>query len=200
MANGGNGRPHVAPKDRTKLSKNPAQIRRRLRRAGEHLERDVDMYSEATGFKPVVDWDLDELARGKPRAVDGSFRGGVPVWVTPLITREAKRRLLDESFGKLAGHVDLACTVIAKLLTDKSVDDHGKPIVDARTKFAAAQFVIEHVIGKPKAVVEIDGSDRVAQFLASALVLESGQPAHPVIDGQFTTSEEGEDDDDDDSE
>lgn len=196
MANGGNGKKHVPPQDRSKLSHDPAQIRRRLRRAAGSLDGDLEEYTKATGFKPVEEWDLEELARGKPRNARGDFRGKAPTWIAPAITREAKRRLHDESFGMLAANAGKAVTVIVKLMEDRSLDDNGRPVVDARTKLEAAKFVIEHIIGKPKAVVEIDGSDRVAQFLARALVLDSGEAAHPVIDGHLVANDEEEDDDD----
>lgn len=177
------------------LVNTPKQIRNRLRRRGKNLDREWNLYQQEAYGKPIEEWDLEELARGRPRAEDGSFRGRSPSWITPFVMREAKRRLLDEAFGSLAGHVDLAVRTIVKLLKNNEVDDYGRPVVDARTKFAAAQFVIDHVIGKPKVGIEIDATDTVRQFLASALVLDDGSPAHPVIDGQFTEDEEDHDDD-----
>ncbi len=179
------------------LSTKPSQIRNRARRRMNGWNDEAENYLTAIG-KPIEEWDLEELARGRPRAVDGTFKGKAPEWLTPVIMREAKRRLMDHTFGQLAGHVDTAITTIANLIADDSFDENGRPIVDARTKLAAAQFIIENVIGKPKAIVEVEAADTVRQFLAGALVMsnEDMRPAHPVIDGQFDVDGEEEVDDD----
>lgn len=181
-------------KNKDKLSKEPKQIRNRLRRKHDHFAEDLDMYLEAIG-KPMHKWDMEELARGRIRDRNGGFQGRTPAWITPAVQREAKRRLMDHAFGKLAGHIDQAIIVLGNLLTSTELDDFGRPIVDARTKLAAATFILEHVLGKPKAVVEVESADLVRQFLAGALVLGDGKPAHPVIDGQFTEEEEDDSDD-----
>lgn len=185
------------PKDESKLSRNPAQIRRRLRRSSQlqdgRRDRDIEMLYQ----KPISDWDIEELARGRPRNSVGDFRGATGSWITPAVQQEAKRRLIDETMGKLTGHLNSAIRAVGKLITSEEVDDKGKPIVDARTRLAAAQFVIEHVIGKPKALVEIEAADFTRKLIASAIVLDDGQPqdAPIVLEGSFTEPE-GEDDDD----
>jgi hypothetical protein len=181
-------------KDEDRLSKDPRQIRNRLRRREGKLGRDLELYVKHGGMKPLDEWDLEELSRGRPRDRNGQWGGRGPGWVTPAVVKEAKRRLLDHAFGSLAGHADLAIKTIADLLKSKAVDDNGKPIVDSRTRLEAAKFVIEHIIGKPKATVEIGADDAVRQALARALVLDDGEDAHPVINGQFTEDEEDDDD------
>jgi hypothetical protein len=160
------------------LSTDPKQIRNRARRRLDKFDQEVELYLQHS--KPIADWDLEELARGRPRDKDGKFRGPAPKWLTPAVTREAKRRLMDHTFGSLAGHVDAAIKAVAQLLSSTETDDFGKPIVDARTKLAAAQFVIENIIGKPTAVVEIGATDTVRQFLAAALVMPDGEPAYDI--------------------
>lgn len=176
----------------------PKQIRNRLRRKTKKFEAELELYQDVAYGKRIEDWDLEELARGRPRTSDGHFRGPAPKWITPLVIREAKRRLLDHTYGSMAAHVDLAVQTVVKLLNSTEVDDWGRPLVDARTKLAAATFVIEHIIGKPKNTVEVDGTDTVRQFLAAALVLDDGTPAHPVIDGQFSEEDDDQEDEDDD--
>ena len=180
--------------DRSVLSKKPEQIRRRMRRSSQHLHGDLEQYVEVTAYRPVQEWDLEELARGRCRAKDGTFRGIKPSWITPAVAQEARKRLMDHTFGKMAGHVDAAVTVIRQLMESRAVDEYGKPIVDARTRLAAATFIIDHVVGKPTARVDVTSDDIVRQFIAGALVLDDGQPAHPVVDGQFTEDEETDDD------
>lgn len=186
------------PRQPRELVNTPKQIRNRLRRKGKKFEAELDLYQDQVYGKRIEEWDLEELSRGRPRDSLGGFRGPAPAWITPLVVKEAKRRLLDHTLGSLAGHVELAVKAIGNLLESDEVDDFGRPIVDARTKLAAAQFVIENVVGKPKAIVEIDGSDAVKQFLASALVLDDGTPAHPVIQGEVVEDDDEEDEEDDD--
>lgn len=179
--------------DESKLSTKPKQIRNRLRRHGKKFDRDLELYFEHGYGKPIEEWDLEELSRGRPRNKGGTFGGSTPTWINPIVAREAKRRLLEHCLGSMAGHADLAIKTISDLLKSRAVDDNGKPIVDARTKLEAAKFIIENVVGKPKNRLEIDTTDAVREFLAEALVLDDGEPAHPIIDGQFRDEEDDDD-------
>ena len=175
-------------------STNPHQMRVRLRKKQGRLKEDVDLYMIHGYGKPIDEWDLEELAMGKPRNKAGNFSGRPPSWLNMSIQNEARRRLLKHAFGTLAAHADTAIQVIYNLMTSEEVDEFGKPIVDARTRLAAAQYVLDHIIGKPKAHVEIEGTEITRQALAAALVLDDGKDAHPVIDGQFQEVEEDDDD------
>lgn len=177
------------------LSKDPKQIRRRIRRAEGKIQADVDLYLEERYNKPIEQWDLEELARGRPRDKNGEFRGVTPKWITPTVQKEARRRLLDHAFGTMAGHVDLAIQTIANLIKSEEVDDKGKPIVDARTKLQACIFILEHLMGKPKAVVELNSAeDHVRGALVPAIMLRDGKPKRSpvVLEGEYT--EEGDED------
>lgn len=177
------------PKDTSRLSKDPAQIRRRLRRANKknqaRQEEDVKLYLEATGKKPIEEWDWEELAKGRPRDSKGGFTGRKPTWITPTVTKEAKRRLMDHTLSELNLHINVAIECIVGLIKSEDVDDHGKPLVDARTKLAASMFIIEHVTGKPKAVFEIEANDNVRQALAAAIVLDDGKPQGHLPPGKI---------------
>jgi hypothetical protein len=185
-------------KDETRLSTDPAQIRRRLRRSigKPHHKQDLQLLVQAGGMKPIEEWDLEELARGMPKNKRGKFSGKPPTWITPDIMREAKKRLLAHTNALIGEQVDQAMAVIVDLMTDDSVDDKGRPCVDARTKLDAAKFIIEHVKGKATAVLELEASDHTRKMIAAAIVLDDGLPQdEPVIlEGEF---EEVEDDDDD---
>lgn len=176
----------------SKLSNDPLNIRKRLRRQAVPLERDLKMLADSR--KPMSEWDTEELARGRPRASDGSFRGDTPKWITPLIMDEAKRRLRTNSLETLTSKVIDAIEVVYKIMMCEDRDGEGRPIVDARTRLQAATFIIEHTIGKAKVPVELNGSaDGYRQFLAGALKMvdTNGQlvDAHPVIDGDFVEEE-----------
>lgn len=167
------------------MSTRPAQMRIRIRRAGERQLAEVENYYRQLG-KPIETWDWEELARGRPRDARGKFQGKAPQWVTPNVEAEAKRRLMAGIYGELGTQTKFALDVLRRLLTNGEVDD--------KVAFEAAKYVIDHIIGKPKALIEIDGSERVKQFLAKALILDDGSPEHEIIDGEYLTDEEEDDD------
>lgn len=190
-------------KDPESLSTKPYQIRNRLRRAvgTDHYQEDLELYRRHNpSYKPVEDWDIEELARGKPRSKDGKFHGRTAIWITPEVTREAKKRLLEHTNALLGAQVDKAMEVVVNLMMNEEVDDKGRPVVDAATKLKAAQFIIEHVKGKATAFIEVDNMDMTKRMIASAIVLDDGQVQdEPIIlEGDFTEGEEEEDLDDDD--
>jgi len=181
------------PKDPEKLSTKPEQIRRRLRRTvgTEKYNEDLELYYQHTGFKRVEDWDIEELAHGKPRNKNGGFQGGRPKWLSPEIVREARRRLIDETQALIGEQVTLAMQTIVDLIQSEEVDDKGRPIVDARTKLDAAKFILEHIKGKATAVVEIEAGDFTRRMIASAIVLDDGeaQDEPVVLEGDFEVLE-----------
>lgn len=184
-------------KDPNRLSRNPEQIRRRLRRRHEKFSEDLEMYIEVGGIKPVEEWDIEELARGRPRNKSGGWQGKTPSWISADVTREAKRRLMDEAFGSLAGHLSDAVRTVHKLMMSEEVDDKGRPIVDAATQLKAAMFIIENIVGKPKAIIEMHAEDLTKQMIASAIVLDDGNPQDElvILEGEIVEDEEEEDDD-----
>jgi hypothetical protein len=183
------------PKDASKLSTKPEQIRRRLRR-GVNRTQDMELLSQHAGFKPVDEWDYEELAYGKPRNKNGDFKGRRPSWVTEAVIREARRRLVDHTNGLLGANVAFAVRTMIKLIKSDEVDDKGRPIVDARTKIDACKFIIEHVKGKAAALVEVSSTDNVRQMIASAIVLDDGAPQDTplVLEGEIVEEEEDDDD------
>jgi hypothetical protein len=151
----------------------------------------LEKYSEVTGYKRVEEWDLEELAHGRPRGPKGTFRGPTPTWITPDVAREAKKRLYNHAFGQVGAYVDLAIQTVANLIINEEVDYRGRPLVDAKTKLAAATFIIEHVIGKPERVVTLDATDQARQLLASAIVLDNGtEDSHLMIEGTAVVTDE----------
>lgn len=167
-------------KDRSLLSQDPHAIRQRIRHKNNDMTEDIDLLYK----KPVSEWDLEELARGRPRAKNGTFQGGKPRWVSPKIAEEAKRRLKEETMGQLSEHVGFALRVVKDLMTNTDLGEDGYPIVDNRLKLDAAKFVVEHVIGKPRQRVDVEAGDTLQEMLANVLVNPDGSPAHPIIEGE----------------
>jgi hypothetical protein len=176
------------------LSKDPANVRKRIRRREVPLMR--DMKTLASARKPIEEWDTEELARGRPRDKDGHFRGPSPKWITTFIMAEAKRRLQADALSTLGSYVLDAVKVIHDLMMSTARDDNGKPIVDAKTRLAAAMFIIEHTVGKPRQAIDVSADgDGYKAFLAGALKMVDTEgrlvDAHPVIEGDVV-DEEGE--------
>lgn len=182
----------VRAKDDSKLSTNPKTIRSRLRRNGGKATRDLELLQQHGGMKPLELWDMEELARGKPRRSDGKFGGASPVWLTPAIMLEAKRRFIQMTFADLAVYATKAVKVIAKVMEDPNVDD--------RIRLDAAKFIIEHVIGKAPAKVEMEVKESARDFLADILLTEDEEgnliPADPhLIEGEWRETSDDDDDD-----
>lgn len=149
----------------TERSMNPKQIRARARRAGKIHAAELERL-----YKPIEEWDEEELARGRPRAKDGSFKGRAPEWITREMHEAAMARFKGIVEGKMRGETVTALTLIHKILTDDEVDEKGKPVVPASTKLDAAKFLIEHAVGKPTQRQEMDISVRLQGLLAAATV------------------------------
>jgi hypothetical protein len=172
----------------TPLSRDPLNVRKRLRRREQPLKRDLEML--ANSRKPLSEWDTEELARGRPRDKNGGFRGDTPKWITPLIVDEAKRRLKVGALETLSSKVLDAIEVVYQLMTNDDFDGDGKPVVDSRTRLQAAMFIIEHTIGKPRQPVDLEAkADGYRQFLAGALKMVDTEghlvDAHPVVEGEI---------------
>jgi hypothetical protein len=180
---------------RENLSSDPRAVRQRIRRHSRRTEADMKMLADQ--HKPLEEWDLEELARGRPRCSDGSFKGPVPKWITPVVVKESKRRLRLGALDMLGVMVGDAIRVVHEMMMNDDVDDTGRPIVDSRTRLQCAMFIIDHVVGK--ATVRNESEDEAAfkGMLARALVMRDHKGnyvnAHPVIE---LTSDEWTDDDD----
>ena len=152
------GRGPNSGRDPATLSHKPSQMRIRIRRKAGRADAEIEHYCRVVYNKPVEEWDWEELAKGRPRNAQGKFQGAPPKWITPHLLREARRRLVEGVYGELGVQSKYALETLNRLLTDGEVDD--------KVALDAAKFVINHIIGNPKAIVSIDASDEVKQFLA----------------------------------
>lgn len=171
-------------------SQTPERARARLRARDRRSEADIAIL--ANHRKPLEEWDTEELARGRTRDKNGKFVGAPPKWITPAVVAEAKRRLHLKAFGDLSACVDDAIKAVHKIVTSTDKDDEGKPIVSARDRLAASQFIIEMVLGKAKQRVDIEAGENIKIALAGALILPDGRP---FIEGQSWDADEDEDED-----
>lgn len=161
--------------NKRQLSQKPENVRSRLRTAQGNYDKIAAELLEA-GRKPIEEWDWEELAHGRPRDIHGGFRGRPPSWMSPAVNKEAARRLMMLGKAKLNEQLVPAIEVMANLMRNTE---------DDRIKLDAAKFIIEHVMGKAVAPIDVNVSEDLRAFIADALVLDDGQAAHPIIDGDY---------------
>lgn len=133
-------------------------------------ERMTEQEMEYLWQKPVDEWDNEELARGRPRAKDGTFSGPKPKWISAQVHEQAMERFTQVVKSEMNTTTVTALQVLQDVMDNDERDDKGKPIVPASTKVQAAQFLIEHVVGKPKQRIESDVSVKLQGILAQVMV------------------------------
>lgn len=144
-----------------------ARIRRRMKRNEVASEEEMKyLYPH----KPLEDWDLEELSRGRPRNRHGTFTGRKPAWVTPEMYEMAMNRYKQLVKDEMNSITTKALKYMADAITNEDVDDKGKPIVPASTKADLSKFLIEHVVGKPTQRVEQDVSIKLQSILGTVMV------------------------------
>lgn len=141
------------------------QKRARARRKAKKAEAAL-----ADVYKPLEEWDEEELARGRPRDHNGNFQGKAPGWISRELHEEAVKQFTEYSRGEVRGLVPKALATIQIILESDEVDEKGRSVVPYATKLDAAKWVVEHLVGKPTQRLEADISVRLQAVLASALV------------------------------
>lgn len=157
------------------------QIRKRIRRA-KMIASSEDLILLYDG-KPVEEWDHEELARGRPRAIDGTFKGSKPSWIDRSLHEKIVQRFENIVREEMNAHTVAALDVIGKVMGDMAVDAKGKPLVAAGTKLDAAKFLVEHIIGKPKQRTETDISVKLQGILGHAIVNPSQDGSYALTQG-----------------
>jgi hypothetical protein len=113
---------------------------------------------------------MEELARGRPRAADGTFKGRAPSFMARELHEQIVRRFEDIVREEMNGHTVDALKVLGHILMDEQVDAKGKPRTPASVKANVAQWLVEHVVGKPKQRMETDISVKLQGILGHAMV------------------------------
>lgn len=91
------------------------------------------------GTLPIEDLDEEELARGYPRAVDGSFR--CPPNVVP---RALHTRMVRELFDRSARHLKVNLVQAVENMTEIANNKE----LDAKVRLQASQWIVERLMGK----------------------------------------------------
>lgn len=156
-------------------------VNREIHEHRRQAQRGYEELVAAGELRPLSEWDIEELAKGRPRNRGGGFNGGRAAnWMAGAIQEEIARRYRQAAVVELAKHFPKALKVLVGLL------DEDEPSIRLR----ACQLLIEYTVGKPNSKVEIASESQVAGMLAAALVMPNGVAAHPttteVLEGEFT--------------
>lgn len=174
-------------------SERPRAVRRRLRSAQQQgrTEEEVLDDIETLYKKPVDEWDWEELSRGMPRGPDGKFAGRKPTWITPAVQTEVRRRMRLLSEDQLMVHADAAIRTLNELMTDLETDEKGNPVVPASVKLQAAQYILNHTIGTPKARVEVETHSPLMDMMGAVLINpDGGMSHHVIVEGEVVEDDE----------
>lgn len=152
------------------------QMRARMRRK---MKRGLVSPEQNALYKPLEEWDAEELARGRPRDKGGQFRGQAPLWITREVHEQSLTRFKQLIRDDLNHATNNAMTTIEWILACDELDDKGKPVVSAAVKLSAATFLVEQLLGKPKQHLEADISVRLQGLLASSIITPGTLPAYP---------------------
>ena len=149
----------------------PKQIRARARRASKKKRSGPMSEQEFEAlYKPIEEWDMQELARGRPRNVDGNFRGRKPGWITREVHERSMELFVELTKSEMGALAPQALDSLRWVLTSDEVDERGKPIVPAAAKNQASMFLLEHVVDKPKQHVQQDISVKLQGILGAVMV------------------------------
>jgi hypothetical protein len=162
----------------TGLIKSNKQQRARLRR---RVNKGVKIADEAWNqlYKPIEEWDMEELARGRPRNAAGNFIGPTPQYMTRELHERAMERFKSLIRNDMNAHSITALKTIQLVLESEEVDARGKPIVPASTKMDAAKFLLEHIVGKPTQPTTADISVKLQGILGTVMVNPMELQAQP---------------------
>lgn len=148
----------------------PKQIRARARRKAKRHEVMSEQELDYLYQKPVEEWDMEELARGRPRNSRGGFSGPKPKWITSAVHERAMERYTAAVKTDMQATTVDALDAIRWIIQNEDVDDKGKPVVPPSTKLEASKFLLEHVVGKPTQRIESDVSVKLQGILGQVMV------------------------------
>lgn len=154
-----------------------SRARRTMMKGGTLSEEDFIAWAG----KPIDEWDLEELARGRPRSASGGFQGKpmkfMPREVHERITERFKLVVKDQMNGLAVS----ALGVVRNLLEDANYDDKGKPLVPPSVRLDAAKWLVEHTIGKPVQPTTTDVSVKLQGILGAVMVNPTYDDSHPDV-------------------
>lgn len=176
------------------LSTRPRAARTRLRRSARSKKKAEDKIDRdiAILYKPVAEWDWEELSRGRPRSENGKFVGAKPKWIDATIQKEIERRMVKMTEDEVMSHARDAIQTLSQLMVDTDTDITGKPVVSAQVRADCAKYILNRVLGTPTTKHEVTGDPAYVALMGKIMVNPDGDDAHPVIEGEVVEDEEPE--------
>jgi hypothetical protein len=162
---GQDGRPNDSEGKLLSAKQLRARARRRYARA-DKLVADAEPWLR----KPYDEWDDEEIARGRPRDAAGGFRGRTSRYVS----REVHERAMERFKGLVRENMNSmtldALTVMRQVIGDDEEDKRGRPRVPASVKIQAAQYLLDHIVGRPMQPTKSDISVKLQGILGTVMV------------------------------
>jgi hypothetical protein len=155
------------------------QVRSRMRRKIQKGQKVDDETFDAWAGKPIDDWDIEELSRGRPRDARGGFRGKPPKYMPRAVHERIAERFKMLVKEQLNQNAVQALGVVGNLITNTDTDDKGKPLVPASVKLDASKWLVEHVVGKPVQPTQTDVSVKLQGILGAVMVNPTLDQDHP---------------------
>lgn len=155
------------------------QVRARTRRTIAKGKKVSDEDFEAWCGKPIDEWDLEELSRGRPRDAGGGFRGAPPKYMPRAVHERITERFKMLVRDRMNIGAVTALGVVDNLIKNEEFDDKGKPLVPPSTKLDASKWLVEHVIGKPVQPTQTDISVKLQGVLGAVMVNPTVDENHP---------------------
>ena len=146
-------------------------------------------------YKPLEEWDDEELTRGRPRDKNGNFGGHRPSWLTPALQAERQRRLRQLMADELGTFAADALRTIHSVMMDDSRDETGKPNVPASVRVDAGKYLVDQFMGKATATVDVHAGNQLAELLADVMVNPDGEPSHQIVNGEVVDDDPSAEDD-----
>lgn len=151
------------------LSASKKQARARARRAharNQRIDAEIDLL-----YKPLDEWDSEELAAGVPRELWGVKKAGQLKWMPRAVHEQIVDRYQAIVKDEMRALTPAAIRMLQTLLESEEKDRRGKPVVSANVKLSIIQLLIEHVVGKPTQRIEADISVKMQAMLAHVMVV-----------------------------
>lgn len=178
------------------LSASKKQARARARRAharNQRIDAEIDLM-----YKPLDEWDSEELAQGVPRELWGKKKAGQLKWMPRAVHEQIVDRYQAIVKDEMRAMTPSAIRMLQTLLENDETDRKGKPLVSANVKLSIIQLLIEHVVGKPTQKIEADVSVKMQAMLAHVMVVpdeEGGEMTQGFMGLNVPTHYDGDDED-----
>jgi hypothetical protein len=162
-----------------------ARARRRFARGMRSHQGAITKQEFEALYKPLDQWDLEELAHGRPRNSNGKFRGPAPSWITREVYEKAMEQFQLAIKSRMGVQGVTALNTLEFLLSDQAIDKRGRPMIPPSVKLQATTFLLDHIVGKPKQHVQQDISVRLQAVLGAVMANPNEALAPPSQGGRL---------------